>query len=263
MTTHKSHFLGVLVLAGASLAALPAWSAAVPDPQANDIFVGFRASGTPGNSTSYLVKLGSATAFLTTPGTAFDLSIGNIGLDLAANFGADWHTRSDLYWGIFGAFSGANPIVFGSKERSDVNTPSTPWAALDLTARNSVDTQITSVLNSIGGYRGREATANSAVATLQPNTGSASSYNFQVGTPGTLDFSSLSGWDSIEGSFANGASGTVLDLYRIAGSGVTSRGSFSIDEGGQISYFVVPEPSSAVLLVLAGSLLGFTRRRAA
>lgn len=224
--------------------------------------MGFRVSGGIGGATSYVVKLGSDTAFPTTPGTSFTLNLGELGLDLTETYGPNWDTREDLFWGIFGTRTSASPIVYGSRERTNPTEPAAPWIALDLTARNNVDSQITSVLNGIGGYRGSDATDHSAVGTFQTNTGQASSYFFQVATPGTTDFGSLSQWGSIEGSFAEGAEGTVLDLFRIAGSGVTQRGSFSINDEGEITYFVVPEPGSAAVAAAAGALsLGLTRRR--
>lgn len=251
----------ILALASALFGGIPSQAATVAEPASGDLFLGFRASGGIGGSTSYLVKLGLDTSFSTTPGTSFTLSLGSLGLDLAAAYGEDWFTRDDLFWGIFGTRTSASPILYGSKERTDPEVQSTPWITLDLTARNAVDSQISSVLNSIGGYRGRQATENSPFATFQPNSGGASSYNFQVATPGTTDFGSLSQWGSIEGSFANGTEGTVLDLYRIAGSGVTYRGSFSIDDAGLVSYSVVPEPSVATLLVVAGATFAGIRRR--
>lgn len=254
----------LLALASLGVSLAPLQAAPVPDPVSGDLFVGFRVSGGAGGSQSYIVKLGLDTSFSTTPGTSFTLNLGDLGADLEAQYGANWSTRNDLFWGIFGTRTSASPIVYGSRERLDPDTPSTPWVALDLTARNSVDSQIGSVLNNIGGYRGSEATSNSLFGTFQDNSGQASSYNFQVATPGTTDFGSLSQWGSIEGSFANGADDTVLDLYRIAGSGVTQRGSFSIDDEGVISYFVVPEPASALILV-AGTvmLIGARRHRSA
>lgn len=251
-----------LIAIGLAVLSPLAAAAPVPDPVSGDLYVGFRVSGGIGGSTSYIVKLGQDTSFPTTPGTSVPLNLGNLGLDLTQTFGPDWDTREDLFWGIFGTRTSASPIVYGSRERIDLADPATPWIALDLTARNSVDSQITSVLNGIGGYRGSDATANSLFGTFQTNTGQASSYFFQVATPGTTDFGSLSQWGSIEGDFGDGADGTILDLFRIAGSGVTQRGSFSIDDQGVITYFVVPEPGSAAFATVTGALLiGSLRRR--
>jgi hypothetical protein len=254
----------LLAVASVLAGGYSAKGAAVPEPVAGDLFVGFRVSGGIGGSTSYLVKLGLDTAFTGSLGTSFSLSLGDLAADLQATYGTPevpWYERTDLYWGIFGTRGGASPTVYGSKERTGESLTLSPWPALGQTARSSVDTQIGSVLNNIGGYRSLQATGNSPVAAFQPNSSQGSSYAFQVGTPGTNDFGSLSQWGSIEGSFANGTDGTSLDLFRISSSGVTYRGSFSIDDEGVISYSVVPEPSTAVLLLIGGAAIGGFRRR--
>jgi hypothetical protein len=130
--------------------------------------------------------------------------------------------------------------------RLDPFINSAAWPALDLSSRQNVDSEIASVVTA---YTGSTATANSAFATQQTNAANDGSYNFQVATVGTTDFGSLSQWTSIEGNFGAGTAGTVLDLYRIASSGVTQRGSFKIDDAGQLTYFVVPEPATLPTII--------------
>lgn len=223
-----------------------ALGAPVPNPAPGDVFAGFRASDGLGASTSYLVKLGTDTSFRSaTPGTSFVVTgLGNITADLVANYGANWHTRSDLQWGIFAVRNGVSPVVYGSRGRAVVNTIATAWPLLTSTNRGVVAGAITSVLEEVGGYKGTESTANSAVAILQTNFGGAASYNFQVGTAGTSDFSSVSQWTNIEASFVAGPSGAVLDLFRIS-SAVSHVGSFSISSAGIIT-FTAPPPAGNV-----------------
>lgn len=227
----------------AALAA-PLSAAVVPAPVSGDIYLAFRASGGEGGAESYIVKLGQDSLFRNAPaGTSFTVSgLGNtnnsrnIVDDLVVKYGSDWSSRDDLHWGIFGVRSSANSIIYGSRERSVVSAPSVAWPNLDQTARNTTSSSIISVLESIGGYKGRQSTANSPVSTFQPNSAEASSYARQVATPGTNDFGSLSEWSSIEGSFAGGASATALDLYRLAGSGVTRVGHFTISSAGIVQF---------------------------
>jgi len=251
-----------LVLVGTLMGNLSANAALVPDPVSNDIFVSFRASGGQGASTSYIVNLGQASQFTESGPLTILSGLGNIGADLTANFGSDWYTRTDVYWSIYGHnTNGGNPIIYGSVERALDDVRSTPYPALDQSSRQNVDSQIVSVLEQTGGYKGLTATANSPVGAFQANSTSASSYNFQVATPGTSDFGSLSGWTTIEGSFGTGDS--VLDLWRYAGSGTTYRGNFTIDNAGVISFntAAVPEPSTYALLAIAGIALLFMRHR--
>jgi hypothetical protein len=250
------HTLGAAALAVVLTASSHA--AVVATPQNNDIFLGFRASGNLGATTSYLVNLGQYSQFRDlAPGSSITLSsLGDIGADLVANYGANWNTRNDLFWGIFGVSNTANPVVYGSKESSD-----TGWPTLDQISRGTTASNIVSVLQGTNGYQGRESTANSPYAVLQPNSINASSYNKQVATGGTNDFGSLSEWSNIEGSFGGGTAATTLDLYRIGSLGVTNPGAFSISNSGVISFTAaIPEPSTW-LLGMAGSLLLVTNRK--
>ena len=237
-------------------------AATVANPSANDIFLGFRASGGTGASTSYLVNLGQYSQFSgATPGSTISLSgIGDIGADLAATFGANWSTRQDLFWGVFGVGSSASATVYASREEPAPGAASAPWPLLNSTTRSSTYSQINSVINSIGGYRGSESTTNSTVAALQTNSGQASSYNYQVATAGTTDFGPVSQWSSIEGDFGSGVAGTRLDLFRINSSTVSTPGSFSISSSGGLSFTAVPEPASSLLGLVGTSLLVIRRR---
>lgn len=210
----------------------------VPNPASGDFFIGFRASGGDGASSSYLVKVGTYAQFNAVPaGSSITLnSIGELGADLTGTYGATWHSRGDLFWGVFGIGSSSSAIVYSSRERSPVNTASTAWPILTDITRASTFSQLNSTLNSIGGYRSSTATANSAYATFQTNFSGAASYNYQVATAGTSDFGSVSQWSSIEGDFGDGASGTALDLYRITTSGVTRLGYFAISTSGLVTY---------------------------
>jgi hypothetical protein len=251
------HHLGTVVLA-AALASSISHAAVVATPQNNDIFLGFRASGGLGSSASYLVNIGQYSQFRDlTPGASISVNgIGDIGADLVANFGANWNTRNDLFWGFFGVSNTANPTVYASGDSAGAG-----WPALDQLSRGNAASNLVSVIKGVNGYQGRQSTLNSSVAVLQTNTGSSSSYNFQVATGGTSDFGSLTEWSSIEGDFGNGTAGTSLDLYQIASTGVTNAGTFSISDSGSLGFTAaIPEPSAA-LMGVAGTLLLVTNRR--
>jgi len=247
-----SRSFALVALAGAWLVA-PALAddplPPVPDPVTGDVFLAFRASGGQGGSTSYIVKLGVDTQFtLAAAGSSFDVSgLGAIGEDLKVTYGDDWNTRADLFWGVFSFRpNNGNPIIYGSRERSQLNVRSTAWPSLSQQSRSSTANNISPVIQGIGGYKSRESTINSAVATFQANSADASSYNKQVATAGTSDFGTLSQWSSIEGSFGNGAGGTILDLHRVAASGVTTVGSFSISSAGVVHFTNVVPTASGV-----------------
>lgn len=236
-----------VLAAGLALSVLPSLAAPVPAFVEGDIFVGFRASGGTGASTSYLVKLGNdATSF----SSSGPLVLGNLGADLSSEefgFGADWSTRSDLHWGIFGVRDAAFiPVLYASRVRPSPATPATPWIQINQQKKQATANLINSVIQSgTGGvdaspsYIQLTATGNSAVAGFQPNGVGPSSYNHQV-AGGTSDFGSSSAWSTIEGNFGAGPAATVLDVFRIGRvSGVETVslfGTFSINASGVITY---------------------------
>lgn len=235
----------VLAFTGLALA----WSgsstaAPVPVPASGDVFVGFRAADGEGAASSYLIKIGPDLTFRNAEeGAVFAVAgLGNIGADLAGAFGANWHSRNDLYWGIFASRLSVNSSVYASRARIN-GQPAEPWPALGQNSRNATAQTVIDVTLGLGGYDGSEATANSPVATFQLNSSSESSYSKQVATPGTSDFGSLSQWTSIEASFAQGAAGAALDFFRIGSTGSALVGTFTIDATGAIR-FAAPSAAS-------------------
>lgn len=210
----------------------------VPDPSNGDIFIGFRASEGDGASTSYVVKVANQSQLseVATGSTITLPGLSNLAGDLSATFGSNWSTRPTLYWGAFGIGSPASATLYGSREHRTTGSEPLPWPSLSDTARASTYSQLNSVINSVGGYRSSAATENSSVATLQSNFSGAASYNYQVGSPGTTDFGSVSQWTNIEGSFGSGASGSSLNLFRFTSAGVSRVGSFSISSGGALTF---------------------------
>lgn len=234
----------ILPVLGASalLALQTATAATVTAPAAGDIFIGFRVTGGQGAGTSYIVNIGNDLTFRNaTPNQVIDLSsVGDIGADLAATYGASWHTRADLSWGVFGVRSSASPSVYGSRAQSPVGTAASEYSTLNLGARSATATNISSV---IFAYSQLDD-AGFPKAAFQSNFGGSASYNYQVSQGGS-DFGSLSQWTSIEGGFSGGAAGTALDLFRLAGNNVEGDvvdrvGTFTINSSGQVTFTAPP-----------------------
>lgn len=261
------HSLGTGVLALAALVSGltgTLTAAVVPAPAVGDLFLAFRTSGGQGSSISYIIDIGSDLTYRNaTPGSTITVTgLGDVGADLTAAYGISWSSRSDLYWGIFGARQGVSSTVYASSEQDAVGSSATAWPSLSQTARNATATSIIDVVSGIGGYTSSEATVNNPVGTLQLNSGSESSYFKQVATAGTTDFGSLSQWSSIEGGFGGGTAGTALDLFRISGTQSANLGTFTIGGNGGLSFTAVPEPGAIFLLGGVAGLLGLRRRRA-
>ncbi|MFZ4774973.1 MAG: PEP-CTERM sorting domain-containing protein [Terrimicrobiaceae bacterium] len=250
----------LLAIVSLVLGAPPAKAVLVDDWVSGDLIIGFRASDSLGQgfSSSYLVNIGQAIQY-TSATSSFNLSIGDIGADLAATYGSSWFSRTDLTWSVVGTTTGAAPSLYASRARAAVGTQSTPWPGESSAAvRTGTKNQITSVTTA---FNGLDATANSTKGAIQTNISGAASYNWQVTANSGTDFGSQSQWTNIEGAFG-ASSSKALDLYKIASATPEFRGVFSIDSGGQVAFNAVPEPSTYMLLAITGTVfMVFIRRR--
>lgn len=286
----RTKVIALLVLASFGLAGTSAKAATVSyTTSSGDLLLGFRATGGQGATQTYLVNLGSASAFRDyaagTPTTSFVLNttaigtgpfdsniIGNIGADLAAVFGSDWYDRSDLFWSVSGAtqqISGTingDPVktIYATKGEQTFGTTETPWALGSATAQGTPNSKI----QTMGlAYNGDTSTANSDFGVIYNNSDINSYEDFMPGgsaSTATSAFSYFAG--GIEGNFGAGAASTALDLFRMptgSGSG-TYEGSFTISQSGQLSFgstTAVPEPSRALLVAFSGLGIVLRRRR--
>jgi len=237
MIKNRQRILISIALAGLFTAGA-SHAAQVVAPGIGDIFLGVRASDGQGSGTSYIVNIGNDATFRNAA-AGVTISAGSYGADLEAIFGPNWHTRSDLFWGIFGTRNQANPVTYGSRQQSPVGTSSAGFAPQNLAARSSTNSQLVSVITA---YASLQATANNPKAAEQTNGPASSSYSFQVATAGTTDFGSLSNWTTIEGNFGGGAAQTALDLFRYSGNTITGGnfvdllGAFTINSAGALSF---------------------------
>ena len=274
MLIKTKNLLTTLVVAGITAFAS---QASATTYVAGDLLLGFRASGGTGASSNLIVNLGQADTVYR-DATSNILSVVDIGTLLTATYGAGWDTRNDLFWGVVGVRSPAasGAAVDGDPVRTSYATAaqtgtlvpgesghSTPWSVATGTTRASIAVAIDSMATNYNNFSA--AVTNTAV--MPNNVGNTWSTNNNgvnsFGLPGT-----------VEGSFANGASGTALDLYRILNTtsgasptgtvGVGSwEGTFTISDTGVVGFSVtaVPEPSRALLAGLGLAGIAFRRRR--
>jgi hypothetical protein len=210
----------------------------VPNPVANDIFLGFRVEGHPD---AYLTRLGNYTTYFRDipEGTTVTLSVTGIAADLSGKYGAGWADNPNSRWGIFGSnLATPGPLLFASRERTATSVPTSPWPTLKENLRTLTGGNVSAVLQNTGGYRGRTTTSNNPAGTFQPPPASgsdslASNYIHQT-APG-VDFGAESGW-TIEGDFGDGPNSTVLDLYRVGETSTLRIGYFTITSSGTVSF---------------------------
>ena len=270
---HSLRRHAAIAFAGVSLISAHASAAVVTPPNGahSDLLLAVRANGGQGDTVTLLVNIGSyfnyspasqvpvslASTFSgATPGSTFNLNLGNLGAELDRLYstaGLAWQDRTDLYWGIVGTNESVNPTIYASRERIGDIT-SVAWPELTQTARGITASNITSVIYNTNGYNGREANAFSSVSVDQPDFASGSSYNFQVSGP--TDFGGNSEWSNIEGSIGNS-----LDIWRVGSTGVSTAGYFTLSDTGVVSFTAVPEPTISVLAAIGGVFLATSRRR--
>lgn len=273
---------GALLVSMAAAVTMSTASAQLSSAQ-GDLFLGFTSNAT---TTSYLVKLGKGTDFLS-GNISGALSISGIKADLDTIFGTNWSSNPYVYWGVFGANSGISTV--NGQDRGGTNYASLPQTAFG-TPREATGTAYFSRQNTVqastgggskitsmrGVYNTSTATENNAVGIAQDNTATNSFASFQNASY-TLSFGSF---DNAMGNFGNGAASTALDLFRIepTGNSITTGsnialgtpgvrlGTFTIDGStGTLSFAPVPEPSvygAAIVCALAALVIARRRRKA-
>lgn len=204
---------------------------------AGDLLLGVRATGDPGATTNVVVDLGPASQFLqaTDPFT-----VTNLGADFTSIFseagGVTWSSRSDLYWGVVGTDLASDPTntLYATRPRTDASTLSTPWDRRSYSAQSVTNSTYRSFAS---GYALSSTNASTPKGVLQSSTGTNSYSQF---ASNGADFNVYS---NIEGDFAHGTQGSVLDLYRLTpttqnaqGAGVIYVGSFQFSDSGALTF---------------------------
>lgn len=265
--------LGSALLLG-SPAAMAAWTF-----NNGDVLLGFQATGGQGSGTNIFFNLGSSTALRD---GAIQGVLGNLDFDLTQAFGENWYERSDVYFGVIGNLNtgstnigqiGYNAPVNGDPSRTVYLSQPTvnPGEGILWTGLSS-----NNLANAGGAFTGQETmvaglnpTASGAAVLEQSTAPTAWQNGWTKHNPvGEAAYQVLAG--GIQQNFGKGGSATYADVQRILASntganptGTVGSGTYeytvAIGNDGTIS--VIPEPSTTLLVGLAGVACAFRRRR--
>lgn len=217
MKSIRKHLLpAALGIALAGTAGAAPWP-----PAAGDLVLGFQASANPGKDTNVFFNLGPAYQIRE---NAEQGVVVNVAADLAAVYGANWFSRTDLWFGAIGNFSSASS---GSQVNGDdVRTVYVTRAAsssgastlfdLSANARGIAGTRVSGMVNAIDDLTKRgNAVVSMAKASylVQWNNGWTAWNPFVTGnTPGTA----FSVFESIQNNFGKASNGTsFVDIQRL------------------------------------------------
>ncbi len=258
----KMALAGTAGLALLSSSAVAAWTFS-----SADLVIGFQAIGGTGSTTNLFFNLRDS----------YDLSqnsslgtVGNINEDLTATYGANWFTRTDLYFGVFANRSNLSP----SFEPGGADTDAGRTVYLSAPTLTVGGANLRSQLGSSA-----LGTGTSAYAGLRTNLASFTETAFGDGVASLNEAAQPVEWNNswsewnptpgaafnvftggIQQSFGGAGSSAIVDIQRMTGGNPSTYvGSVLIGNDGSIS--AVPETSSSVLAIAAGALACLRRRR--
>ncbi|MEO5913111.1 MAG: hypothetical protein ABIS50_02685 [Luteolibacter sp.] len=244
-----------------------------------DMILGFQASGGTGASSTVYFNLGSGVGARDNP---YQGLVGNISSALSSAYGANWYSRTDLYFGVLGNLNfgketpgfGYQAPVNGDPSRTFyVSTPNSgslytvgSYSANSLGVAGNNFSGMEGVLGSSSNYT---ANGEAAIITIDLNTSpvvSGNVWSAWVSNTGTA----LNTFLDVQQNFGKGTSNTYADIQRIIATdtganpaGVLGGGTFEttlqIGSNGDIS--LIPEVSSTLLLGATGIAAAFRRRR--
>ena len=278
----KSKFVLAIAM-GSALAASSAFGANFAFTN-GDLILGFQASAGTGSTKNVFFNLGSGVN--ARDGVGMGTVKGNIGTTLTGVFGANWYTRSDVSFGVLGNLNGNpnsgignRPAVNGDPSRTFYlsRAATTAGSASLIAAGTFSSSNLGSAGTTLGGMEGflpnltaqadGSAILDSSVNTTEWNN-SWTQWNPIVGGAQGASLNIFTG--GVQQSFGQAGSETFIDLQRVlstntgaspAGTvgGGTYVASYSINSTGAIT--MVPEPSSTLLVGVAGLGLALRRRR--
>jgi hypothetical protein len=278
----KSKFVLSIVM-GSALAASSAFGATFAFTN-GDLILGFQASGGTGNTKNVFFNLGSGVSARN--GVGMGTTLGNIGTTLTGVFGSNWYTRSDVWFGVVGNLNGNPTSGVGSRSPVDGDpsrtfyvskAASTPGSGFLYGASTFTSSSLGTAGTTLGGMEAflpaltAEADGSAILdQSAKPTEWNNSWTKWNPIVAGAQGGSLNTFTGGVQQTFGQSGTETYFDLQRILATntgasptGVVGGGtyvtSYSINSTGAIT--MVPEPSSTLLVGVAGLGLALRRRR--
>ncbi len=276
----KSKFVLAIAM-GSALAASSAFGANFAFTN-GDLILGFQASAGTGSTQNVFFNLGSGVN--ARDGVGMGTAKGNIGTTLTGVFGANWYSRSDVWFGVLGNLNNSSPTgalgtpaVSGDPSRTFYlsRAASTAGSAALITASTYNSSALGSAGTKLGGMEAflPNLTAQADGSAILDQSVSPTEWANSWTTWNPIGGASLTIFTGgVQQNFGKAGSETFIDLQRVLATntganptgtvgGGTYEASYSISNTGNIT--MVPEPSSTLLVGVAGLGLALRRRRKA
>jgi hypothetical protein len=241
--TTRSHRKMVLLTLASVALLTPAVRAGTVSAQQDDLILGFRATGGVGAGVNLEVDLGSVSNFYN--GVSSTLTLSNlVTRDLIDTYGANWGTRTDLFWGAAATDGNAQADPNG-KPASTLWATGVPGNAAPLEGSSGLQAPVTTKIGgiysgSIGSLDGATSTTNSSEAADINNT-QTGSWSIQETSGNSFGFFS----PKIDGQVSSVG---TLDLYELQPSSTFPRppgtllGTLILTQSGLSFNVAVPDP---------------------
>ena len=264
-STTFSHRRTVLLALASTALLIPAVRAGVVSAQQGDLILGFRATGGTGAGANIEVDLGSVSNFYN--GASSTLILSNlVTRDLVDTYGANWGTRTDLFWGA-AATDGNAQVDPNGKPASTLWATGVPGNAAPVEGSTGLQSPAATKIGgmyqgSLGSLDGSTSTTNSSTAAAIQNT-QAGSWSVQETSGNSFGFFN----PKIDGQVSNVG---TLNLYELQptttfprpagallGSLILTQNGLSFHAGGNtnsvtppvVSFSATPTSGSAPLTV--------------
>ena len=214
-----------------------------------DLVLGFRATGGTGQNVNLEVNLGSVSQFQGQAAGTTLLISRLAAADLAATYGANWATRTDLFWGIVGtagrisAGPNGSPVatLWATNAETTVGTQSSAWTPGSRGAQFNASSQIEALLLGAPGSLNGATSITNSPSSAAINATLAGSYTYQDTIQSGVSFGFFN--PTINNSVKANASGyAVSDLYelRVDTSAATYLGSLGLKADGTLTFSTTP-----------------------